>query len=65
MESHEEEHAHDREEGYPEPVVMGTTLADWHSVSPEEAEQALDTDKAAEAELPEEDPEFEEDEEEL
>jgi hypothetical protein len=62
---HADDHSHEGEEGYPEPVMRGTTLADWHGVSPEEAEQALDTDQAGEPELPEEDPEFEEDGEEL
>jgi hypothetical protein len=46
-------------EQYPEPTEHGTTTADHRHVGPEEAEQAKNTDEVEE-ELPEEDPEFDE-----
>jgi hypothetical protein len=44
---------------YPEPTKHGTTEADYRHVAPEEAEAAKNTDEVEE-ELPEEDPEFDE-----
>jgi hypothetical protein len=44
---------------YPEPSTYGTTEADHRHVAPEEAEAAKNTDEVEE-ELPEEDPEFDE-----
>ena len=61
--SHEPEGEHVGAEGCPEPALFGTTLADGHSVSADEAEQALDSETAGEPELPQEDPQFEEDDE--
>lgn len=46
-------------EDYPEPTLHGTTVADHRHVSPEEAEAAKNIDEVEE-ELPEADPEFDE-----
>ena len=48
------------EEAYPKESVRGTTVGDHRHVSPEEAEAAKNVDEA-EDELPEADPEFDED----
>lgn len=49
--------ARENGDGYPPETTHGTTAADHRHVSPEEADQALDTTRV-EPELPEPDPRF-------